>query len=230
MSGARRAKTPKGQDRRQQIVDAAAEMLRVGGPGVVSHRSVARQVGCSLSAMTYYFSGLEDLLEEAGRINIARWARRAEGVAESLELGERVSDRAAIVDHILAATLPVDEILLGHYQQLVAAGASDPVSRAYRTGRDRLNAALSRVLDSCQGDCDDAAGDDARQARGDEVRRPPLTRRRNPGRGTDPGQPRPRAVARPATSSSPSTVVADDTDPSFVAARKVAASERTCFA
>lgn len=156
MSGARRAKTPKGQDRRQQIVDAAAEMLRVGGPGVVSHRSVARQVGCSLSVMTYYFSGLEDLLEEAGRINIARWARRAEGVAESLELGERVSDRAAIVDHILAATLPVDEILLGHYQQLVAAGASDPVSRAYRTGRDRLNAALSRVLDSCQVDCEPA--------------------------------------------------------------------------
>ncbi len=156
MSGARRAKTPKGQDRRQQIVDAAAEMLRVGGPGVVSPRSVARQVGCSLSAMTYYFSGLEDLLEEAGRINIARWARRAEGVAESLELGERVSDRAAIVDHILAATLPVDEILLGHYQQLVAAGASDPVSRAYRTGRDRLNAALSRVLDSCQVDCEPA--------------------------------------------------------------------------
>ncbi len=156
MSGARRAKTPKGQDRRQQIVDAAAEMLRVGGPGVVSHRSVARQVGCSLSAMTYYFSGLEDLLEEAGRINIARWARRAEGVAESLELGEKVSDRAAIVDHILAATLPVDEILLGHYQQLVAAGASDPVSRAYRTGRDRLNAALSRVLDSCQVDCEPA--------------------------------------------------------------------------
>ena len=156
MGGARRAKTPKGQDRRQQIVDAAAEMLRVGGPGVVSHRSVARQVGCSLSAMTYYFSGLEDLLEEAGRINIARWARRAEGVAESLELGEKVSDRAAIVDHILAATLPVDEILLGHYQQLVAAGASDPVSRAYRTGRDRLNAALSRVLDSCQVDCEPA--------------------------------------------------------------------------
>ena len=65
-------------------------------------------------------------------------------------------DRAAIVDHILAATLPVDEILLGHYQQLVAAGASDPVSRAYRTGRDRLNAALSRVLDSCQVDCEPA--------------------------------------------------------------------------
>ena len=38
----------------------------------------------------------------------------------------------------------------------MAAGASDPVSRAYRTGRDRLNAALSRVLDSCQVDCEPA--------------------------------------------------------------------------
>ena len=46
----------------------------------------------------------------------------------------------------MTAMLPLDVILLGHYMQLVAAGESDPVSRAYRSGRSRLDAAVSRVL------------------------------------------------------------------------------------
>lgn len=47
---------------------------------------------------------------------------------------------------ILRATLPSDEEMLGHYLQLVAAGQSAPVRTSYRTGRDRLNAAVTRVL------------------------------------------------------------------------------------
>lgn len=138
--------TNKGQRRRQEIVDGAAAILREQGPQGVSHRSVAQRVGCSLSATTYYFSGLDDLLREAGRVNIARWASRAERVAEDAErepppVAEK--DRLAL---LLRATLPSDEEMLGHYMQLVAAGQSAPVRTSYRTGRDRLNAAVARVL------------------------------------------------------------------------------------
>ncbi len=49
------ASTRKGFDKRQLIIDAAATLLREGGPEAVSHRSVARLAGCSLSATTYYF-------------------------------------------------------------------------------------------------------------------------------------------------------------------------------
>lgn len=138
--------TTKGQRRRQEIIEAAAALLREQGPQAVSHRSVAKQVGCSLSAMTYYFSGLDDLLSEAGRVNISRWASRAEHVAENAErepVPATLDDAVAV---ILRATLPSDEELLGHYLELVAAGQSEPVRVAYRTGRDRLNAAVARVL------------------------------------------------------------------------------------
>lgn len=140
------AATDKGQRRRQEIVASAAEILRFQGPAAVSHRSVSRQAGCSLSATTYYFNGLDDLLEEAGRVNIARWASRAERIAENVERDPVPGTVGEVIDVILQATLPTDEALLGHYLQLVAAGESPPVARAYRTGRDRLNAAVGRVL------------------------------------------------------------------------------------
>ncbi len=139
--------TPKGRRRRQEIVEGAAAILREQGPQGVSHRSVAQRVGCSLSATTYYFAGLDDLLSEAGRINIARWASRAERAAENAERDPVPSSLEGRIEAILAATLPTDEEMLGHYLQLVAAGSSPPVRRAYRTGRDRLNAAVNRVLE-----------------------------------------------------------------------------------
>lgn len=138
--------TSKGQRRRQDIVDGAAAILREQGPQAVSHRSVAQRVGCSLSATTYYFSGLDELLSEAGRVNIARWASRAERTAEAAERDPPPDNLADTIALILRATLPTDEEMLGHYLQLVAAGGSPPVRAAYRTGRDRLNAAVNRVL------------------------------------------------------------------------------------
>lgn len=138
--------TSKGQRRRHDIVEGAAAILREQGPSGVTHRAVAERVGCSLSATTYYFSGLDDLLASAGRLNISRWAGRAEQVAEDSEGQPPPTSIEAKIDMVLAATLPRDEALWGHYHQLTAAASSPPVSRAYRTGRDRLNAAVTRVL------------------------------------------------------------------------------------
>ncbi len=139
--------TGKGQRRRQEIIEGAAAILREHGPAHVSQRVVAHKVGCSLSAMTYYFSGLDELLREAGHVNIARWASRAERAAESAETHPVPDTADGVVQIILEATLPADEELFGHYLQLVAAGGSPPVAKAYRTGRSRLNAAVSRVLE-----------------------------------------------------------------------------------
>ncbi|WP_232012007.1 TetR/AcrR family transcriptional regulator [Actinomyces slackii] len=139
--------TPRGNDRRQAIIEAAAAQLRESGPSGVSHRSVAKRAGCSLSATTYYFKGLDDLLHHAGLHNISLWAARAERVAdqvESLSGPLRIEQR---VSHLLRATLPAQGPYMGHYLQLIAAGTSAPVEQAYREGRQRLNAAVSRVLE-----------------------------------------------------------------------------------
>ena len=86
--------TARGQQRRQQIIGAAAEILRESGPASVSMRNVAKRGAASLSAMTYYFENADELLEEAGRVNIGLWANRAEKVAEQ-EIG-RASRRERV--------------------------------------------------------------------------------------------------------------------------------------
>ncbi len=140
------ASTPKGQSRRQALIDAAAAIIRECGPDAVTHRAVAKQAGCSLSATTYYFDGLDDLLYQAGLVNIGQWAQRAERAAEQVESLESVPSLDGRISLILSATLPAEGPYLGHYLQLISAGGAAPVGRAYREGRQRLNAAISRVV------------------------------------------------------------------------------------
>ena len=137
------ASTQKGFDKRQMIIEAAATLLREGGPEAVSHRSVAKFAGCSLSATTYYFDGLEDLLHQAGLANMSRWSERAERAAFR---ARKLKPSAERIDLILAATLPDDENIKGHYEQLVSAGSAALVASAYQFGRVRLNIAVTTVL------------------------------------------------------------------------------------
>lgn len=136
----------KGHERRNAIIEAAAALIREGGPAVVTHRAVAARAECSLSATTYYFSGLEELLTEAGKVNIRRWAERAERVADEIEAGGAPRTREETIDALLRACLPRDTSLITHYQQLLAVGGSAPVTAAYHAGRSRLDHALERVL------------------------------------------------------------------------------------
>ena len=138
--------TPRGEDRRQAIIDAAAAIIRESGPSAISHRSVAKRAGCSLSATTYYFDGLEDLLHQAGLVNIGMWASRAEQVADRVEAFKGVPNLSQRVRFILQATLPAHGSYFGHYLQLISASQASPVKQAYRQGRQRLNVALRRVL------------------------------------------------------------------------------------
>ncbi len=138
--------TSRGEDRKQAIVEAAAALIREAGPSAVSHRSVARRAGCSLSATTYYFDGLDDLLHQAGLLNIGLWASRAERVADYVEALGEVPGSERRIELLLQATLPSHGRYLGHYLQLIGAGKVEPVEQAYRQGRQRLNTAVGRVL------------------------------------------------------------------------------------
>jgi len=141
------ARQAKGRERRRAIIEAAAAIIREEGPNAVTHRAVAARAGCSLSATTYYFSGLDELLAEAGTLNIRRWAGRAEAVADSIEAGDVPRTRDQAIEAILRACLPKDTPLPTHYQQLLAVGTSSPITAAYRAGRRRLDQAVGRVLE-----------------------------------------------------------------------------------
>ncbi|PJJ61634.1 TetR/AcrR family transcriptional regulator [Compostimonas suwonensis] len=59
--------TPKGEARRQALLDAVLRVLEKGGPSAVTHRAVAAEAGVPLAAATYYFDDLDDLLVSALR-------------------------------------------------------------------------------------------------------------------------------------------------------------------
>lgn len=138
--------TPKGQQRRKELIEAAGHLLATSGPSGVTMRAVAKEVGCSLSATVYSFADRDELLAEAGRHNIALWAGRAERVAEKAEAGGSITTGEELVELLLEAVLSRETLLYGHYVTLLAAGSSAPVARACFTGRGRLNSAVGRVL------------------------------------------------------------------------------------
>ena len=76
--------TAKGERRRQELVTAAAELLRSGGFEAVRHRAVAERAGLPLASTTYYFDSLDDLVTAA----VERTSR------DELAEGRRQLDRA----------------------------------------------------------------------------------------------------------------------------------------
>lgn len=65
MSQMTAAVTRKGEQRRYALVSAAADLLCQGGFEAVRHRAVADRAGLPLASTTYYFSSLDELVEQA---------------------------------------------------------------------------------------------------------------------------------------------------------------------
>ena len=85
------AVTRKGERRRYALVTAAAELLCEGGFDAVRHRAVADRAGLPLASTTYYFSSLEELVEQAVeaaelRERVQALPRRRRGAEASADL------------------------------------------------------------------------------------------------------------------------------------------------
>ncbi|MGX7823898.1 TetR/AcrR family transcriptional regulator [Actinokineospora sp. 24-640] len=118
------ASTPKGERRRQALVEAAAEILVEGGFDALRHRAIAERAGLPLASTTYYFQSLDELvmaaLEYHGRTELARGkellaslaARPSETLVE-LVLDQLLGPRVADGDF---------EAVLLRYERLVATG------------------------------------------------------------------------------------------------------------
>lgn len=157
----------KGETRRRSIVEAAAAIILAEGVRAVTHRTVAERARCSLSATTYYFSGLEDLLGAAGELLAGRWAEQAERVRDTVRAGLATTSRTTTPKPttppapqpvpsphpVLDALLPPAGEVRGHYDQLVSAGAAPAVAQAYHAGRRRLDAAVADILRTLGSTC-----------------------------------------------------------------------------
>lgn len=145
---AQEPKSVKAQITRASLIVAAAAIMQEEGPSAVTYRNVAKRANTAASSTSYYFDSISDLLFEAGDYNMRSWARRAESVADGAEEMDVAACREHIVELFLAACMPAEAgTAAPHYMQLLAASESTAVTRAYRAGRARLDAAVGRIID-----------------------------------------------------------------------------------
>jgi DNA-binding transcriptional regulator YbjK len=118
------AATPKGERRRQALVEAASELLVEGGFDAVRHRSVAERAGLPLASTTYYFDSLDELITAAvefhGRTELVSCRERLAAISG------RLTDEDLLIELILDLLVGQDvtdtEPMLLRYERLVATG------------------------------------------------------------------------------------------------------------
>jgi DNA-binding transcriptional regulator YbjK len=142
--------TAKGERRRQELVTAAAELLRSGGFEAVRHRAVAERAGLPLASTTYYFASLDDLVtaavERTSRDELAEGRRRLDELgAGPVAPGEPAE---LVLDLLLGPESReggLDAVLL-RYERLVGAGRRPYLAPLMRELRVELDALLQEIL------------------------------------------------------------------------------------
>lgn len=150
--------TPKGERRRQALVEAAADLLVEGGFDAVRHRAVAERAGLPLASTTYYFESLDELVtaavEHHGRAELDRGRRCLD------ELATRERGPDTLVDLVLELLLgpPSDrdaELVLVRYERLVVTGRRPYLRPLMRVLGDELRALLKEIFIRSGADVDD---------------------------------------------------------------------------
>ncbi|WP_320780845.1 TetR/AcrR family transcriptional regulator [Streptomyces sp. CRN 30] len=94
MGGTRRV--PNDPRRRERILDAALDVIAANGVHRTTHRRIAERAGVPLGSLTYYFGGLDELLEQAfARLSehMSQWYQAAlDGARDQDEACEAVAD------------------------------------------------------------------------------------------------------------------------------------------
>ena len=148
------ASTPKGERRRQALIESAAELLDEGGFDAVRHRAVAERAGLPLASTTYYFDSL-DVLVAAAVEHLTR-TELAVCRARLATLPAGTSDDEAVVELMLDALLGPDsagagiEAVLPRYERFVAAGRRPWLAPLMRELRAELDELLTDLLAGSQ--------------------------------------------------------------------------------
>jgi DNA-binding transcriptional regulator YbjK len=143
--------TAKGERRRQELVTAAAALLRSGGFDAVRHRAVAERAGLPLASTTYYFASLDDLVtaavERTSRDELAEGRQQLDGLTDG------AAGTPALVELVLDQLLGpesrdggLDAVLL-RYERLVGAGRRPYLAPLMRELRGELDALLVEILE-----------------------------------------------------------------------------------
>jgi DNA-binding transcriptional regulator YbjK len=126
----RKASRKGSEQRRQAILDAAMRLIVRDGVRAVRHRAVAAEAGVPLSATTYYFKDINDLITdtfaqfvERGAASLARMWAESEAdlhrMATGLQ-GDRQTRQAIVEQIVERSLLHVRNQLVGNRDSLLA--------------------------------------------------------------------------------------------------------------
>ncbi|WP_258946437.1 TetR/AcrR family transcriptional regulator [Lentzea californiensis] len=131
------AATPKGERRRQALVEAASGLFSEGGFDAVRHRAVAERAGLPLASTTYYFDSLDELITAAvefhGRSELSSFRQRLSSLPEQMTDDVLVE---FMLDLLVGEDATDMEAVLLRYERLVATGRRPylrPLMRALST-------------------------------------------------------------------------------------------------
>ncbi|MEU7478704.1 TetR family transcriptional regulator [Lentzea sp. NPDC042327] len=142
------AATPKGERRRQALVEAAAELLVEGGFDAVRHRAVAERAGLPLASTTYYFDSLDELVTAA--VELHGRAELASSREKLAALPHGTVDDDALIQLVLDLLVGPDvtdtETMLLRYERLVATGRRPYLRPLMRVMGSELQDLISAIF------------------------------------------------------------------------------------
>ncbi|MEI8255291.1 MAG: TetR family transcriptional regulator, partial [Deltaproteobacteria bacterium] len=110
---------PRGEAKREQVLDATIRLVAREGPGAVTLRAVAAEAGTSLRGATYYFASRDELLTEAFLHYTRRAIQRFEAIAAQAPppgKGSRAVAAAMLADTVLIDVLGDRPGLVAEYE------------------------------------------------------------------------------------------------------------------
>ncbi|MBP2322074.1 DNA-binding transcriptional regulator YbjK [Kibdelosporangium banguiense] len=147
------ASTPKGERRRQALVEAAAQLLAEGGFDAIRHRAVADRAGLPLASTTYYFDSLDELITAAaeyqGWTELGRGRRQLEAVEEEKPGFDQLVE--LVLDQLLGVEPESGdaEAVLLRYERLVATGRRPYLRPVMRAMAVELHSLLADIFTRC---------------------------------------------------------------------------------
>lgn len=146
-----RLPSARGRQRRDVLVAAAAQVLMDTGFGGVTHRAVAQRAALPLAATTYYFSSLEDLLDEAMQHLASSWLTAAHEVLDAAPT--RLRSARAVADTVLRVVAAGHDLgdadqaaLLTLYERYLEAGRHPRLRPLVARYDAQLDAMVAEVL------------------------------------------------------------------------------------
>lgn len=142
------SRPPRGEARRELILEAALRVVGEVGPEALTHRRVAEAAGVPLAATTYWFASKADLLAEAYRLAARREVERVESLADAaVAAGIGPGDVAPLLARLAAAEVAAGRSgLIAAYALWIEAARRPELRGIERGWTEAYVGAVERVL------------------------------------------------------------------------------------